>query len=561
MVATLGRSLNDLKDLIFGVKLPALYARPVADLLRSELHTNLKFGVCGFAAVQPLIYFFLVQGGVKQHLRIWAAAVSTFIALDLAIIFFLADAIDNRKVKFYVLTLPLLATSCIIGGSFAWHFPEISKENLLMLTVLSSGLLGAAENVFACARQIFAPFALAYAVPVTIRFFYRPEFQLHATLTTIFLLTLLALNSLNYRRRQKYYLFQLQLQDEKRLADNIAAELRAKDEKFAIELNFAAEVQSGIFPQSFPPFYAIEFSAAFVPMHTVSGDFYDVIFKDKHAFIILCDVSGHGVPAALITIAVKQAFATAVANYESPADIFRSMNAELVTKIRTQDYLTAFLIRLDDRNNVVYSNAAHQPALHLKYQDRSVSSYDTDGFFIGAVPEAADRYEDKKLILAAGDRIFLYSDGIVEQRNASGSAFGIERLHEIIIQTASFGLQHAVKVITNSVKDFAGSVPIADDISILALNVNPRWGEFVRFYNQALKSIKAADPVRALGNLTTAHEILPAYPRVNYHLARIHAERGDFKEARRHAHLFANAQPLTARDADLGNKLTKRVYA
>ena len=119
-------------------------------------------------------------------------------------------------------------------------------------------------------------------------------------------------------------------------------------------------------PHRHAPWHALQFGILYEPMQKVSGDFLNIYKKEKAIFVLLADVSGHGVPAALITMAANDAFGAAIRHSESPAAVFREVNSLLSEQIKTQDYLTAFLVRIDDKLRMTYANASHQKALHYR---------------------------------------------------------------------------------------------------------------------------------------------------------------------------------------------------
>lgn len=225
----------------------------------------------------------------------------------------------------------------------------------------------------------------------------------------------------------------------------------------------------------------------------------------------MADVSGHGVPAALITTMAKVAFARSAQNTHSPAQTFREVNEQLLNIVTTQDYLTAFYLTIDETHHFYYGNASHQHAKIVRAlpetevsvkspADASTSaaglaieSLDTEGLFVGAMAEANDSYEEKEGRLLAGDRLFLYTDGLTEIRNSDEQEFGNERFDALLVQAQHLPFERVVSYVVDEVLRFAGKIPPNDDISILAVEVNPEYSKFLQIAARAYQVIEQGD--------------------------------------------------------------------
>ena len=249
------------------------------------------------------------------------------------------------------------------------------------------------------------------------------------------------------------------------------SELQKKDDLLQLELNFAADIQKGIIPHEKFESDHLKVYAYWQPMDKVSGDYFDIFsLTDRRTGILLCDVSGHGVPAALVTTMAKVAFTSALIESEQPAEVFSRVNENLVKFINTQDYLTAFFLTISKSLEMHYTNAAHQHAL-WQNQKNQVELLDTYGMFIGAMEDASQGYEQKSVQLAPGDRIILYTDGITERKNRYSELYGQDRLIETLLTTRGDDIETASKKIIHDVYSFAGSEPANDDTTLLVIEV------------------------------------------------------------------------------------------
>jgi len=191
------------------------------------------------------------------------------------------------------------------------------------------------------------------------------------------------------------------------------------------ELELARRIQLSILPAAFPESQSFRVAAKYVPMTSVAGDLYDfLVAGDEQAGLLIADVSGHGVPAALIASMVKMAAISQRAQAAQPAALLEGMNAALCGNTQGQ-YVTAAYAYLDAQSQVLHYSAAGHPAMML-LRDDHVTEVTENGMILAAVSNAA--YETRTLPLKPGDRLLLYTDGLVEARNSEGKLFGEESL-------------------------------------------------------------------------------------------------------------------------------------
>jgi phosphoserine phosphatase RsbU/P len=238
-----------------------------------------------------------------------------------------------------------------------------------------------------------------------------------------------------------------------------------RDEEFGAiqkELEIARRIQMENLPGEFPESANFEVAARCVPMTSVAGDFYDfVVAEDKRAGLLVADVSGHGVPAALIASMVKLAASSQRANAAEPAELLAAMNQALCGNTQNQ-FVTAAYVHLDaDTASLRYAAAAHPPMLLLRAG--KVISVEENGLMLAAFAEAA--YTTAARSLERGDRLALYTDGIVEAANADGAEFGQERLGLLLVESRRRSPQAAVDHVIAKVQ--AWSKIQSDDLTVL----------------------------------------------------------------------------------------------
>lgn len=238
--------------------------------------------------------------------------------------------------------------------------------------------------------------------------------------------------------------------------------VRGERESIAIanELQTAREIQQSILPRATPDLPGVRFDAAYVPATSVGGDMYSFLSSDAGAGVLVADVAGHGVPAALIASMVKIAVSSQARIADDPAALVAELNAILRRDVR-RAFVTATYLWLS-RGAVSVCNAGHPPP--LLYRDGAFLELGGAGVLLGRFADV--RYAAVTTDLLPGDRIVAYTDGIPEARNAREEQFGEERLRELIRAGAS-----AKRVLT-AVQAWRGDSDDADDLTIVIMEWN-----------------------------------------------------------------------------------------
>jgi len=197
------------------------------------------------------------------------------------------------------------------------------------------------------------------------------------------------------------------------------------------ELETARLIQHSILPETVPRIDGLDIAARYVPMTAVAGDFYDFIVVDDHRLgILVADVSGHGMPAALIASMLKIALAAQAAHADNPAQVLQGLNQALCGKFQ-HHYVTAAYLFIDmNKRTLTYSGAGHPPLLLWNGNSGGIRDITENGLFLGKFDFAT--YSSVEIPLSAGDRCLLYTDGISETNNPQGVEFGSERFRQFL---------------------------------------------------------------------------------------------------------------------------------
>ena len=197
------------------------------------------------------------------------------------------------------------------------------------------------------------------------------------------------------------------------------------------ELEIARQIQASTLPREVPQLAGLQVAARYVPMSAVAGDFYDFLTVDARCVgILVADVTGHGVPAALIAAMLKVAFAGQTENAEDPARVLAGLNRALCGKFE-EHFVTAVYVFVDLKKGVMrYAGAGHPPVLLAPGGDGEVRLLEENGLMLGLFPEA--KYASAEIRVQAGDRCLLYTDGLFEAMNSMQEEFGKARLAQFL---------------------------------------------------------------------------------------------------------------------------------
>lgn len=323
---------------------------------------------------------------------------------------------------------------------------------------------------------------------------------------------------------------ELKVQERTEDLERTMNELKMRDEQIQKQLDMASVIQRSILPSRLDDWNELKFSVRYMAMEKIGGDFYDVFqLKDNKIGILMADVSGHGIPAALVTAMAKISFGNAGTLYSSPRRIFQEVNRNIIDHMKTQDYMTCFMVAIDDDYNVTYSNASHQKAILLHAEKGEVEYLDTNGLFLGALEEARDTYEEKITRLEYGDRLILYTDGIPESQNESKEEYSHERFEASILHHKEEELETFIDSLLADVRDHIGRMGAIDDISILVVEL--AWDEAIDIIKYSKKMISSHKYLEAIEMLESGLNKYPDNQKILYNLGKNYFRINNFSKA------------------------------
>jgi sigma-B regulation protein RsbU (phosphoserine phosphatase) len=239
------------------------------------------------------------------------------------------------------------------------------------------------------------------------------------------------------------------------------------------DLEIARDIQRILLPSEAPAINGFQVSGINVPARQVSGDYFDYIHVDQERLgVAIADVSGKGVPASLIMAICRSVLRAEAAGNPSPADVLRKVNRQLYPDIKEDMFISmAYLVLDHQRDGVTLARAGHDAPLLYQQQSQTITPIKSPGMVVGIDSGSVfDRLTvDFSIPLERNDCLVLYTDGVTETLNAEGDEYGVDRMMQSVRASANDGAQAIVETIIKDVREFTGSVPQNDDITVIAI--------------------------------------------------------------------------------------------
>ena len=243
--------------------------------------------------------------------------------------------------------------------------------------------------------------------------------------------------------------------------------LALEKERTRAELALAGRIQVSALPKDYPDRPEFDLAASMFPAKGVGGDFYDFfMIDDDHLGLVIADVSGKGVPAALFMMVSSALIRHSSTGEYSPAKILYAANEQICARNPEEMFVTVWLGILEISTGMLTAaNAGHEYPMLKKAGKQFEMLKDRHGLVIGAMSSA--RYRDYELQLEPGEKLFVYTDGVAEAVNSSMEQFGTERILETLHQFGDRSPKAIVAALNRAVKEFGGDEPQFDDVTML----------------------------------------------------------------------------------------------
>ena len=244
-------------------------------------------------------------------------------------------------------------------------------------------------------------------------------------------------------------------------------ELFEKNELIKRELETAKKVQEFIIPKDFSHVSYPKVSGRYLPTEDIGGDYFDCFSlpNERYGFLI-ADVTGHGIPAALVMSMSRMIFSIYAPRASTTGELLKIINSQMRGLLLDYQYITCFYaIYNGNERKVQISNAGHAMPLFYRASTKKVLALDTFGWFIGISDDV--EYENKSVKVEEGDRLLLYTDGITEIKNADKEDFGEKRLAAFIRENNNIKGEYFCEALLKEVNSFCPLEKRSDDIAFL----------------------------------------------------------------------------------------------
>lgn len=248
------------------------------------------------------------------------------------------------------------------------------------------------------------------------------------------------------------------------------------------EINLAKNIQTKLLNGERPKLENSEVLGISIPARLIGGDYFDFYpLPNGKIRIVIGDVMGKGIPAAMLMILTRGAFRTAAESTKGPGETITAMNNALYSDLRTlNSFVTVFCADWDSESGTFsYASAGHSLPEIIRKDTTQLDIPSVKGIMIGGLPNQV--YNEEKVTLSEGDLVFLYTDGIVEAVNTDGEMYKVDRLTKVLKSVVSKNIKVIEEAVIDDIKIFTEGLPQRDDITMVVLKIGKESSEISSF--------------------------------------------------------------------------------
>jgi serine phosphatase RsbU (regulator of sigma subunit) len=244
-----------------------------------------------------------------------------------------------------------------------------------------------------------------------------------------------------------------------------------ESERLKRDLHIAENIQLGMLPTDFPLLSDLEIYGKCRSAKNVGGDYFDFQINDQKVDLLMADVSGHNVGAALMMANTRSVLKSLILESPPVSEILRNSNHLLYKDmIKAGLFISIFFMRYNrETRKLSFANGGHHPVFWYQTKQNKFLKLDAEGLLLGILPDV--EFEEKAIQLERGDLLVMYTDGLIESQNDQGEYFGYERLKKIITHHSNQNVYEIVDEIFTSSETFSNSMDQSDDITIQIMKV------------------------------------------------------------------------------------------
>ena len=246
-------------------------------------------------------------------------------------------------------------------------------------------------------------------------------------------------------------------------------------DRISRELELAQTIQRQLLPAAEYDIEGLDLAAAYLATDRVGGDYYDVFQRSPSTVCaLIADVSGHSVASGLMMTAARSAVRLIFEQTTRPSEILHRLNDALYGDLdQTGLFISMCIVVLDtDAKTAQYASAGHLPLLIYHDSSQEYEALDSTGLLLGIIPDA--RFDETVLSIARGDTAVLYTDGVTECRDSSGTFYGEERLRRLVADTAASDAQEIVRTVVSDLRAHTQG-RLDDDVTLLVVKATSDW--------------------------------------------------------------------------------------
>ena len=415
-----------------------------------------------------------IKCNIKKHYFAMAAfltAFAVFIAATYFPLYLPAMYIEGSGLTTIKKLLEYFVMLMLIVAAAAYLYSFVKKRSIMSFTMFCALLL-----------SVLSEFAFTIYIDVYGIYNYEGHILEFVSLFMIFRVIFV-------KNVQALYIEMIAAQKElKDYADNLDGIVEQRTRQLKIingrlmeDLEYARDIQNSMLPVFLPDTPEIEFSAVYLSAERLSGDFYDVFKLDENNIgFYVCDVSGHGVPAAMLTVFLKQCVDSIVeadrhkGTISSPSSILQQVyDAFNNSNFKDDVYIVlVYAVYNTVEKKLVCCSAGLNEAPLLLNNNGEVKEIDISGFPICKLKEVYTvAYSDFDLPVKSGDRLYIYTDGLVEARNSEQQQYSKDRLKKLLEEQCNSALAEQCAMITDAIIDFSEGKKLMDDATMLAVEI------------------------------------------------------------------------------------------
>ncbi|MCU0643744.1 MAG: SpoIIE family protein phosphatase [bacterium] len=250
-------------------------------------------------------------------------------------------------------------------------------------------------------------------------------------------------------------------------------ELAKFQKEMLFELEQAKKAQEFILPAKLPKSRHVKIASKFVPLAQIGGDFFDIVELKENTFgILIADVTGHGIPAALLTFMSSITFKNLSPGTLSTKDVLRQTNEILFGQMPGGTFISMFYLIYDTlKKELTFSQAGHPPGFLLRRKTNEVKKLIADGTLIGIFPNSYSNFGEEKIQIEPGDKIFLYTDAIIEAFSKKGEMFDLKDLQVMLQEHIDLPIDQLLEEVYQHGLEFSGKPSYDDDATLVGFEV------------------------------------------------------------------------------------------